>query len=118
MITGNEPAMPIFNSEGYPTLETGIIHPELHCIGLTIRQQFAMAAMKGFCSNLPINDNDYMLQLQAWVEEYGVNVTVKQAIAKDSVFMADALIAELNLTEQGKSRIDKLYRHGSDDSSL
>jgi len=50
------------------------------CQGLTKREAFAMAAMQGCCANSAGYNND------EWVNR----------IAKDSVLLADALLAELS----------------------
>lgn len=63
-ITGEEPAMPHFHHEGRS--------------GLSIRQQFAMAAMQGFSANPNFQTTSF------------------STIAEYSVQQADALIAELN----------------------
>lgn len=75
MITGNEPAMPIFSR----TNEDGVVG--YNAYGLTIRQQFAAIAMQGLMSQ--DNSDDKFKE--------GV-IT----IAAISVHMADALIDELN----------------------
>jgi len=72
-ITGNEPVNPIVNSDGYCTLINNIENHDAK--GLTIRQQFAMAAMQGLLAN---SDPEY------------------KARVADAVFYADALIEELN----------------------
>lgn len=72
MITGNEPARPtdllMLDKDGYGD--------RVEFPGLTIRQQFAMAAMQGLLSN---------------TEYANLN-----SMAEISVQSADALIAELN----------------------
>lgn len=73
-ITGNETAYPTMDINGERNLE-------LHSQGLTIRQQFAMAAMQGLLSS---------------PRQY----TVLDWIVHNSVEIADALIAELNMTEE------------------
>lgn len=73
MITGNEPAFPEMHDHGVRELNTGI----------TIRQQFAMAAMQGFCA--------------AGYGEFKDTHTAY--IAELAVRQADALIKELNKTE-------------------
>lgn len=72
MITGNEPAFPMdFSREGYKMNE-----------GLTIRQQFAMAAMQGILTTLS--------------GSYDIKRDTAEALAKEATICADALIAELN----------------------
>lgn len=68
-ITGNEPAMPIVMGK----------ESDQWYVGLTIRQQFAMAAMQGMLTNMGLIDT--------------VNW---EWIAGQAVKQADALIAELN----------------------
>jgi hypothetical protein len=80
-ITGNEPAYPVFNDSGYCTNVNNEAIKGAH--GLTIRQQFAMAAMQGILSN------------PATVQ----NIRSDMQMAEWSVQNADALIAELNRTE-------------------
>ena len=77
-ITGNEPANPIVNSDGFPSYAETLNSAKPECIGLTIRQQFAMSAMQGLANTAE---------------------SVPSEIAEVAVFMADALIAELNRTE-------------------
>ena len=79
MITGNEPANPISESEK-DRLDQ---YPHISYPGLSIRQQFAMAAMQGILSN------------PATVQ----NIRSDMQMAEWSVQNADALIAELNRTE-------------------
>ena len=69
-ITGNEPAMPIVTTPETNEMVTG----------LTIRQQFAMAAMQGISAR-------------------NVNYSPAEMSAK-AVQYADALINELNKSEQ------------------
>jgi hypothetical protein len=76
-ITGNEPAF-IVDNLFLPTDYT--------TKGITIRQQFAMAAMQGLLSNTKLvsaNDEPY-----------------NKVVAEASVKFADALINELNKSEQ------------------
>ena len=68
-ITGNEPAYPVFDEE-----------MDIMRLGLTIRQQFAMAAMQGMIAG-----------------KYEGNGIIDDC--KVAVKYADALIAELNRTE-------------------
>ena len=79
MITGNEPANPVVNSDGFPSYAENLNSGKPECIGLTIRQQFAMAAMQGCIAS-------------------GFQTTM-QKHAESAVEAADALIAELNRTE-------------------
>lgn len=76
-ITGNEPAYPVVNSNGVCTLFDNLLCDDAGAIGLTIRQQFAMAAMQGLLSS---------------PRQY----TGLDWIVQNSVEIADALIAELN----------------------
>jgi len=78
-ITGNEPANPV-NEETTDRIDSGI---KIYT-GLTIRQQFAMAAMQGLMANdMPVYEID----------------NFNKVIVKMAVDTADALIAELNRTE-------------------
>jgi len=81
-ITGNEPAMPIYSAEGLPTYTSMMNKGYPEATGLTIRQQFAMAAMQGLLAN---PNKGYALI---------------ERIAVDAVIYADALIDELNKSEQ------------------
>lgn len=74
MITGNEPSYPIKK------------HTTADAPGLTIRQQFAMAAMQGMLSNSYGYDSG--------VKPYSM-MSYKE-LAENAVTAADALIAELN----------------------
>jgi len=87
-ITGNEPAMPITSTHGFPTHLKNLNIDGTCAIGLTIRQQFAMAAMQGLLSNNDLIDG---------VKEES---SVPEICAIMSVACADALIAELNRTEE------------------
>ena len=80
-ITGNEPAMPITSTHGFPTHLKNLNIDGTGVIGLTIRQQFAMAAMQG---------------LLASPRQY----TGLDWIVQNSVELADTLIAELNRKEE------------------
>ena len=75
-ITGNEPAMPFAWKQivGKDGTKCDIVSSEQK--GLTIRQQFAMAAMQGLIADGAV-----------------IN---RQSVAKVAVELADALIAELN----------------------
>ena len=84
-ITGNEPANFTMDSNG-----TNM--PELTSLGLTIRQQFAMAAMQGMCANSAISEAAARL-----ASKHGKNF--EQIVAANSVYMSDCLIDELNRTE-------------------
>ncbi len=65
--------------------------------GLTIRQEFARTAMQAIVAATFANDKDaYTRQLQSWRTQYGEDFIVKDAIIKDSIKLADTLIAELN----------------------
>lgn len=77
MITGNEPSMPVDITIIYPQ---DVVDKISH-LGLTIRQQFAMAAMQGLLAS--------------------TNGTFSAShLAYTSVQAADALIAELNKTTE------------------
>lgn len=91
-ITGNEPAYPTMDSNGRNM-------PELTSIGLTIRQQFAMAAMQGIMSGMGTDIQTFKMQMEYFAERYPDD-TMYVACAKESVGAADALIAELNRTEE------------------
>jgi len=88
MITGNEPYFPFlkWNRTGYGdaiTVENEIMSQHFpYEQGVTIRQQFAMAAMQGLLSNPEITE-----QAKTW--ESVICVAVEQA---------DSLIDELNKT--------------------
>lgn len=87
MITGNEPAMPsysMYDEEGelVNIYQSGVTTGRTY--GLTIRQQFAMAAMQGLASTLS--------------GQCDVKPLVAETLAKEAVLCADALIAELNKT--------------------
>lgn len=69
MITGKEPASPMGDQSCREPSN-----------GITIRQQFAMAAMQGLCSY--------------------PGVATAESIAEAAVSVADALITELNKTEK------------------
>ena len=77
-ITGNEPAMPIVNSDGFCSLLEHVEILKESAVGLTIRQQFAMAAMQGMCADTNTE-----------------NMSV-EVLANIAVSYADALINELN----------------------
>lgn len=85
-ITGNEPAMPqiseVLTSVYMDTPATLIVSTP----GLTIRQQFAMAAMQGFCA---VSNKG----------EYISTEDMAGACASLSVKFADALINELNKSD-------------------
>jgi len=83
-ITGNEPANPIVNSDGYCTLIDNVSSYE--ATGLTIRQQFAMAAMQGLLTRVPKRHNG----------ETDLGILECKRIIEESIIMADALIEELN----------------------
>ncbi len=72
---GDLPAMPI-TGEPYPT---GAI-PKNSCEGLTKREMFAMAAMQGVLANTTMTPD-------------------LKRMAERAVFMADALLAELERTK-------------------
>jgi len=92
-ITGNEPAMPITSTHGFPTHLKNLNIDGTGAIGLTIRQQFAMAAMQGMCANSDV--------VQA-----AANIGIKnnknwlEIIVCDAVLVSDTLIAELNRKEE------------------
>ncbi len=80
-ITGNEPAKPITH-DGFPSeLDIVLKNTNMPCMGLTIRQQFAMAAMQGLCNGKITGD----IKKGECVD-----------IAECAVIIADRLIIELN----------------------
>ncbi|NEM96191.1 hypothetical protein [Pontibacter burrus] len=81
-ITGNEPAYPLASEELSDRFHEGIDNLS----GLTIRQQFAMAAMQGLCATTGPDKE--------------VSQNLAQTFAKEAVLCADALIAELNKATQ------------------
>jgi len=89
-ITGNEPAMPIYSAEGLPSYTSMMNKGNPEATGLTIRQQFAMAAMQGALSNSIDTNGLYELPSAMRPVE----------IANWAVLCADALINELNKSEQ------------------
>lgn len=78
IITGNEPAYPIlpFNKDDRALVETAQLYS-----GLTIRQEFAKAAMQGLCADRHHFDTQ----------------GAPHAMAELAVMCADALIRELNI---------------------
>jgi hypothetical protein len=80
MITGNEPAFPTDT-----TVVDGEVTQDIkkEWEGITIRQHFAAMAMQGILSNPKVMDE------VDW--HYDVD-----AVVKNSVFVADALIDQLN----------------------
>jgi len=93
-ITGNEPAMPIYSAEGLPSYTSMMNKGYPEATGLTIRQQFAMAAMQGLLSN-PNTSKQVNSQYGEVKAEFGYNI-----IASTAIQIADALINELNKSEQ------------------
>lgn len=92
-ITGNEPA--------YPTKHYNINGSmDKQHEGLTIRQQFAMAAMTGLINSTATSSENFAtIQREYWAKQYpGYNEA--QCVAAESVLLADALINELNKSEQ------------------
>lgn len=75
---GDMPATPL-QDEGIPSLFQAAVDKEGLCIGLTKREQFAMAAMQGLLASLGQHD-----------------VTAASELASDSVLFADALLSELD----------------------
>lgn len=93
-ITGKEPAYPVLNSDGFCTSLENVSGKDAGATGLTIRQQFAMAAMQGLISQAQSSEaaqNKYTCN-DGWVEPI--------TICRNAVTFADALIAELNRTEE------------------
>lgn len=81
-ITGNEPAMPQ-SDIGHTIVKEGNVNSK-KSTGLTIRQQFAMAAMHGILANLPKMElGDAVIKVSA-----------------QAVIFADGLINELNKSEK------------------
>ena len=85
-ITGNEPAYPIGEAEK-DRLDQ---YPNISYPGLSIRQQFAMAAMQGLVSN-----PDWAKTMRT-PDDWDAYI---ERVSIGSVELADALIAELNRTE-------------------
>lgn len=78
---GDLPAMPLANgADGTPWLARDLGNPE-QVIGLTKREQFAMAAMQGLLS------------------KHGYDDYKAESIAEYTVNQADALLAELERTK-------------------
>ena len=89
-ITGNEPANPMaaFRTEHLDgMLENGIL------TGLTIRQQFAIAAMQGILSGIHANENVLSSLIKS---ADSLKVEPDNHIAQMAIEYADALIEELN----------------------
>jgi len=78
----NHPSTPIANIHGSPSLFSYVTQSEEMTTGLTKREHFAGLAMQGLLSN------DKMIDAVNW-----------EWIASNSVALADALIAELNRTQ-------------------
>ena len=97
-INPNAPANPIANSEGFPSYVETLNSGKPECIGLTIRQQFAMAAMQGILTAQAGTRKMVLMQAEYFAKYYP-ELNLFQAISCKSVKMADALIAELNRTE-------------------
>lgn len=73
-VTGKEPAYPVTNLEVDPKSNFRA--------GLSMRQYFAAMAMQGLCANS---------SLEGWIDKDR---------AREAVYCADALIAELNKTDK------------------
>ena len=82
IITGNEPAMPFAWKQivGKDGTKCDIVSSEQK--GLTIRQQFAMAAMQSLGAEFQTSNSH--------------ELAISERIATRAVRMADALISELN----------------------
>ena len=80
MKNSDMPASPTFDRYGYIGSTTCVEGFPHKITGLTKREAFAMVAMQGCCANSAGYNND------EWVNR----------IAKDSVLLADALLAELS----------------------
>lgn len=86
MNNGDLPASPIFNSEGaVGQTESGCLSGE--SMGLTKREYLAAMAMQGITSCFNI--------------EYGVTDGDCEGVAKDSVRLADSLLAALKDIDNG-----------------
>jgi len=96
-ITGNEPAYPALDSNSHD----GIVCLELRYEGLTIRQQFAMAANPDIDGFKEAAIESIMGRPLPSISEYiETFVYFAEFKAKLKVIEANALIAELNRTEQ------------------
>jgi len=102
-ITGNEPAYPttVDHENGQPRMAYQNGNTTAAYSGLSIRQQFAMAAMQGIMAGMGTDIQTFKMQMEYFAERYP-NDTMYVACAKESVGAADALIAELNRTEEQK----------------
>lgn len=81
MITGNQPSQPCVTKMG------GSFY------GMTIRQELSARFMQSIANGVYRGGEAYVKQLQDWTGVYG-DINVKEAMAKDACFLADALIAE------------------------
>lgn len=88
-ITGNEPATACKSTADSGTLLGEV---DIHHTGLTIRQQFAMAAMQ---SQIGLLAHEYFRRGIELTSESS-SKTSEEVIARLSIIQADALIAELN----------------------
>ena len=79
-MTGNEPAYPTMDNNGLNRFS-----------GLTIRQQFAMVAMNGMLAHST-----------RYRPRQGASNNWHEAMAEEAVQLADALIAELNKSEENQ----------------
>ncbi len=100
-ITGNEPATPL-SFEGWPS-SLSVLEPD-KCIGLTIRQQFAMAdntpLPEGFCRVMLNEFNKRSNQVRSSMDRHPYELMNYEEMIETrmrwKVMCADALIAELN----------------------
>lgn len=90
MITGNEPANPIFNKEGFTTSIGNLPGVIPGATGLTIRQQFANDTQVSFADAWKV-----LVKTHPSPDDITVN-EVANTVAEIKVMIADALIAELN----------------------
>ena len=63
--------------------------------GISKREYIATMAMQGLLSSVPTNKLDLILYVEMKERVYG-NISVNEAIAKEAVTIADALLKELN----------------------
>lgn len=91
MKNSDKPINPLQN-EGFPSHQD-VIDTD-YCIGLTKREYFAAMAMQGIINSVYSTPGNYQTQLVAWKESYG-DILVKEAIAKDAINIADALLTSL-----------------------
>lgn len=60
-----------------------------------LRVQFAMAAMQGLLTSIYSNIPMYQLQVEDWKRMYGGDTKLGDAIARNSIELADCLLEQL-----------------------